>query len=697
MNNLRYLLLAGIVLTLAACARATPAPLTVEPPAAVAARAEARRDRVETIDRAGQRSPLAPLQERNLAVGEGVDVDATGSAILKFADLLLVEVLRDGELQVRQFVQDDSSALIDFSVAAGVVVGDFNPQQAINRRLTITTDFVRVDVAGTRFLLARERETPLWWVVGLDAQAEHLQVTTAGVSKGVRTGQARWMAPIGEPSAGIAAAMDNVQRWLETARAGGEQPELGEVLWPQADAIATTQPLEALPSAGQPFTLEGVVLTLDPEGLFGAPYYALEDCNGDGSRDIAMVGGRLHFDFRPVPARVRALDVTLWNRSDPGQGRLLVFDPAHAPMNQQPVTVGAGQAEVLSLRSAPGRPYHYATLELADGCFLGFSLTPPQADGRPGPPRPAVIMAPPSVPTPTPTPEASPTPTFTPPPATTPTPTPIPTSTPTLPPTPTPTSTPTPPDIRPKEQGLMEALPIAGIGGYDVDVVLDGSIKDWLTLADLSGVPATPIESIVFDRNCKALSPDFGPEDDLAAAVWFAYDKEYLYTAFVVRDEGFVPYTGPDLRFFRGDAPQLLLDLDLKGDYYDAALNDDDWQIDFHPGLPQQDLPPRAVLWQLRDQKPRELTEAVVAVGPYPYGLTRAAREGVGYFLEAAVPWQALGVAPAPGLALGLVAAVSDNDTPQTNVQECMIATSPRRNWRDPTTWGTLILSSPLD
>jgi hypothetical protein len=91
----------------------------------------------------------------------------------------------------------------------------------------------------------------------------------------------------------------------------------------------------------------------------------------------------------------------------------------------------------------------------------------------------------------------------------------------------------------------------------------------------------------------------------------------------------------------------------------------------------------------LRDQKPRELTEAVVAVGPHPY-------QGVGYFLEAAVPWQALGVAPAPGLALGLVAAVSDNDTPQTNVQECMIATSPKRNWRDPTTWGTLILSSPL-
>ncbi len=677
MNQLRYLFLAGILLTLAACARATPPPLTVGPPSAVAARAEARRARVETVARTGQRTPLAPLQERNLSVGEGVNVDAKGHAILKFADLLLVEVLRNGNLQVRQFVQDDSSALIDFGVAAGVVVGDFNPQQAINRRLTITTDFVRIDVAGTRFLLAREEETPLWWVVGLDARPEHLQVTTAGVTKSVVTGQARWMAPIGEPSAGIAADMDNVQRWLEIARGGGEQPELGEVLWPQADVIATPGPLDALPPAGEPFPLAGVVLTLDPEGLFGAPYYALADCNGDGNRDIVMVGGRLHFDFRPVLARVRAFDVTLWNNSGPGQGRLIVFNPAREPMNQRPVAIGAGQADVVSLRSEPGRPYHYATLELVDGCFLGFSLTPPQADGTP---RPAVEMVPP-------TPKATSTPTL----PSTPTPTP--------PSTPTPTLMPTPPDIRPKDQGLMEALPVAGIGGYDVDIFIDGSVKDWLTLADLSGMPATPIEAIVFDRNCQArFSPNFGPEDDLSAAVWFAYDADYLYTAFAVGDEGFVPYTGPDLRFFLGDAPQLLLDLDLRGDYYDAGLNDDDWQIDFHPGLPQQDLPPRAVLWQLRNQRPRELVEAVIAVGPLvaTSPLTHLPRDTQGYFLEAAVPWKILEVAPRPGLALGVVAAVSDNDTPRTNGQECMIATSPKRNWRDPTTWGTLTLGSGL-
>lgn len=759
MKRLTCLFWGGMLILLAACGpRRTPPPITVPPPAETAARAEARRAQVETLDRAGRRSPLAPLQERNLAVGEGVDVDETGSAVLKFADLLLVEVLRDGELQVRQFVQDDSSALIDFGLATGVVVGDFNPQQEINRRLTITAGFVRVDVTGTRFLLARERETPLWWLVGLEAQADHLQVTADGVTKNVVTGQARWVAPIGEPSAGIAAHMEGVQGWLDAARAGRAQPELGEVLWPQADVLANTQPLDELPPPGQPFTLEGVDLTLDPEGLFGAPAYALEDCNGDGIGDIAMIGGRLHFDFRPVLARVRALDVTVWNRSGPGQGQLLVYDPARSPMNKEVLSVGAGGMEVLALRSEPGRPYHYAALEMADGCFLGFSLTPPQTDGSPGAPRPAVKMV-----EPRPIPSPSPTPTLTPMPSPTFTPTPPPScrvvvarlnllespgsgATPLavlgretpldplarsedgawllvavpgdgkgwvpnldrfvvcnfapsllpverVPLTPTPTPTPPPPNTRPEEQGLMWALPLGAVGGYPAEIVLDGYPEDWLVLTDLSGVKPTLVDYIVFDKACKALfSPNYGPEDDLMAVVWFAYDEAYLYVAFDVRDEGFVPYSGRDLRFFLGDAPQLLLDTDLPGDYYDAGLNADDLQIDFHPGWPPRDLPPRAVLWQLSTQRPRELSEAVVAVGPQP-GLFW--RSQVGYFLEAAVPWKALGMAPKPGLTLGLVASVSDNDTADTNVQECMISTDPRRNWRDPTTWGTLVLIEP--
>ena len=76
-------------------------------------------------------------------------------------------------------------------------------------------------------------------------------------------------------------------------------------------------------------------------------------------------------------------------------------------------------------------------------------------------------------------------------------------------------------------------------------------------------------------------------------------------------------------------------------------------------------------------------------------GSARWTARSCGYFLEAALPWTSLGLPPLPGARLGLAASVSDNDTPGTDVQECMISTAPQRDWQDPTTWGTLLLGPP--
>jgi hypothetical protein len=59
------------------------------------------------------------------------------------------------------------------------------------------------------------------------------------------------------------------------------------------------------------------------------------------------------------------------------------------------------------------------------------------------------------------------------------------------------------------------------------------------------------------------------------------------------------------------------------------------------------------------------------------------------------VPWKYRGFVPQPGARLGIAASVSDNDSPDTVVQECMISTAPGREWNDPTTWGTLVLVEP--
>jgi len=59
------------------------------------------------------------------------------------------------------------------------------------------------------------------------------------------------------------------------------------------------------------------------------------------------------------------------------------------------------------------------------------------------------------------------------------------------------------------------------------------------------------------------------------------------------------------------------------------------------------------------------------------------------------VPWKYVGFVPQPGARLGIAASISDNDSPDTVVQEWMISTAPGREWKDPTTWGTLVLVEP--
>jgi hypothetical protein len=67
-----------------------------------------------------------------------------------------------------------------------------------------------------------------------------------------------------------------------------------------------------------------------------------------------------------------------------------------------------------------------------------------------------------------------------------------------------------------------------------------------------------------------------------------------------------------------------------------------------------------------------------------------------GYLVEAALPWESFGVSLRPGDRLGLAANINDNDTPDRNVQECIVSTAPQRVWDSPPTWGTLYLR-PLE
>jgi hypothetical protein len=557
---------------------------------------------------------------------------------VRVGDRITLELLRNAELPQIQHVSDEQVSTVTVAQNGGILIADLMLQPDRRNNLTIQTAFGTVVAENARFAVVRETNSPLEWVLGLEiGDGGMLAVSAGGITAPVAAGQARWITSSGEPSAAIVIGQ-NAQTWLEGARSNSEQPEIGAVLLPPADLVADTSRLSSIPQPGRPTEFwrdvhGSVTLTLDPVGIFGSPSYSLEDCDGDGSRELVIVDGVVRFEFAQLLARVQALDVTIINRAGPQRGLLRAFDPSGVGAAQIQVSGATGETETLSLRS--DNPFHAARLTLSNACLLGISLTPPTGTGKPAEARASGAPA--------------------------------------------------------RSDVVINVLagPAQQASGDDQlramrlesntnRITIDGQLSDWNTLVRETKTDWVPITNIIYDSACGNRFPGNELAVDLAGEVLFAYDDTYLFVAFQITDDGFVPYSGADNRFFLGDSPQLLIDLDLDGDSSDPNLSEDDVQIDF---LPQTETS-RATLWQLSTLTSGLLADAQTVMTP----------TATGYVLESAVPWAVLGGAPQPGDRLGVVASVNDNDTPVANNQECIIATAVQRDWQNPTTWGTLLL-----
>ncbi len=239
---------------------------------------------------------------------------------------------------------------------------------------------------------------------------------------------------------------------------------------------------------------------------------------------------------------------------------------------------------------------------------------------------------------------------------------------------------------RPSANGVAQAWPVNGDGysGFQVDMNIDGLPYEWQLLQSEFNVLPVDLTAPVDGTNCPVSTPGFSTrQPDLAAQAFFAYDYAALYVAFFVQDDTYVGYSGADERFFLGDSPQIILDLDLGGDLTTPTNSADDVQIDLHPGefLEGAGDNARAALWRLDTLTSQPLDAAVAS-----------SSSGLGYFVEAAIPWSSLGLSGPPPWGLGLAASVSDNDVFGTNQQQCMLSMAPNREYQDPTTWGTLDL-----
>lgn len=281
----------------------------------------------------------------------------------------------------------------------------------------------------------------------------------------------------------------------------------------------------------------------------------------------------------------------------------------------------------------------------------------------------------PPAPTPflTPTPNLTMTALFAPTEITTPTPAPVITSTPfpTLTPTetprqasPTPTSTPTkslPTATPEREGGVFEATYLG------TPPTIDGTWDEWNT-------KAYPARNVTFGVG------EWDGAEDLEASFRIGWDEDNLYLAVKVKDDRYVQNaTGEDI--FKGDSLELLLDVDLVGDYLTTSLNDDDYQLGISPGRPDVGHNLEAYLWFPRAKAGAQDQVQIAAV------------QGKGvYRVEAAIPWSIFGVTPSAGQRFGFVISASDNDKAGENVQQSLTSSAAGRSLLDPTTWGELEL-----
>ena len=402
----------------AAAEAVTAVPIKTIEPGTGEIDAFAQLDQVFKVRQDGQDRLQVPSQQRVLlGLGDGVDVDPQGWAILRYGDLWTAEVLRGASLQFNKLVGDRQNLAAEVRLRSGALFNNFDPAQVANLDMRVLGDLAMVVALNASVAVVEEDLTSLQWTVVLNAppplemtgapaetpstlptpltgkagttpaQYNLVQVNANGVTTVASVGNAIWTAPVGPPSQPIAIDVALVEQWFSNLANGIPQPEIGEILLPPADLEANICAQPPLLEPNKPFDMEGVAVTLASESAFGPASYWVEDCNKDGLQDIAMRNGSLRLDFRGLPVRVRALDVPLINRMNGDAGFLAVLDPAVQEMDRQAPAALVGQEQLLSLRSAPGRPYHYADLTLKEGCFLGVSLTPPLADGAPGAPR----------------------------------------------------------------------------------------------------------------------------------------------------------------------------------------------------------------------------------------------------------------------------------------------------------------------
>ncbi len=199
--------------------------------------------------------------------------------------------------------------------------------------------------------------------------------------------------------------------------------------------------------------------------------------------------------------------------------------------------------------------------------------------------------------------------------------------------------------------------------------MIDGNWGDWVDRAY-----QYPSNAIVYGKS------NWSGGDDLKASYILGWDYSYFYIGVKVHDDHYVQNTyGQDL--YLSDGVELQLDTNLYGDFYNPAMDVDDFQMGFSPGYGSVNGDKEAYMWM-----PRYLA------GTKGNVIIASEKEDGLYRMEIAIPWSYFNLTyPYLGMGSGFVLCIDDNDDSDGSVQQTMICSDSARKLLDPTTWGEVI------
>lgn len=204
LHTLSSMLFVAVVLTMAGCGGAEPAP-------AGSVDLYTRRTLVRYDSAQAGPGQGSTLEAANLDLNDAVTVDESGQARLAFADFLVVDIFRDSDLRIEGLSAPDAPPAFRLRLEGGTVNGTMHAQELAGERvepeLRIDTKWAVIRNKGTLFMAHFDKASEETWVV---VKQGAMSVEGAGKEVSVAAGQQTWVLPGQAPIDPIPACRDLV-------------------------------------------------------------------------------------------------------------------------------------------------------------------------------------------------------------------------------------------------------------------------------------------------------------------------------------------------------------------------------------------------------------------------------------------------------------------------------------------------------